>query len=197
MDMSEIDRSTAPSPAIAADAADGERWRDLVSAVGSETAAPLTGALERINALISTGRIDKTSLRALRDEVESARRAGMIAQQLARFASARLRQSHERLPLADTLQTVLTHRARETQARRIQQGEVQVTIEFPRTAHEQMEGVSTVELDQGFGLTSNSKPLAGSHVLVVASRREMRVRVRDAIRHMGLVIDLVSSLDEA
>ena len=34
MDMSEIDRSTAPSPAIAADAADGERWRDLVSAVG-------------------------------------------------------------------------------------------------------------------------------------------------------------------
>jgi len=32
---------------------------------------------------------------------------------------------------------------------------------------------------------------------VVASRREMRVRIRDAIRHMGLVVDLVSSVEEA
>jgi hypothetical protein len=54
-----------------------------------------------------------------------------------------------------------------------------------------------LELDQSFGLSSNSRPLAGSHVLIVASRRDMRVRVRDAIRHMGLVIDLVSSIEEA
>jgi hypothetical protein len=296
MDTFDLRRTVAPSPAAAADAADGERWRGLVNTVGSEIAAPLTAALERIHALTTSGRIDKAGLRALREEVESARRAGMIAQQLTRFASARLRLSHERLSLADTLQTVLAHRGRETQSRGIEvttalkpadviadasllfsllntlldwalvharsrinftvdvkawpaharlaccfayrpagelddgavrperpaldsltwrlleqtawtmglplartivQGDVRISIEFPRAAHERMEGVTAAELDQGFPPSTNSKPVAGSHVLVIASRREMRVRVRDAIRHMGHAIDLVSSLDEA
>lgn len=297
MDMSDMNRGTAPSQAAPGDASDGERWRDLVGAVGEEIAAPLSAALERIHRLTTTGTIDKASLRALRDEVEAARQAGMMAQQLTRFASARLRQSHERLALSELLEGVLAHRARETQARGItvrpmlkaadvivdasllfslvntvldwalanarsqiefaidmkawpaharlacrfahrppdelddgarpatpsgaldsltwrlleqtawtmglplartlNHGEVLLTIEFPRTAGDPMEGVSTIELDQGFGMSSNSKPLAGSHVLVVASRRDMRVRVRDAIRHMGLVIDLVSSVEEA
>jgi hypothetical protein len=34
-------------------------------------------------------------------------------------------------------------------------------------------------------------------VLVVASRRDLRLRIRDAIRHLGLVVDLVASVDEA
>jgi hypothetical protein len=290
--MSEVGRGAAPG---ASPLEEGDVWRELVDTVGSEIAMPLTSALERILALTSTGRIDKASLRALREEVEMARRVGMIAQQLTRFASARLRQSHERLTLADTLKTVLRHRARETEARGIvlkpslipadviadasllfsllntvldwalaharseidftvdmkawpsharvicefahrpadelddgapaeapqldslvwrlveqtartmtlplsrsvEQGKVRLTIEFPRTAQDAMEGMSTIELDQGFGLSSNSRPLAGSHVLIVASRRDMRVRVRDAIRHMGLIIDLVASIEEA
>ncbi len=274
--------------------------RELVSAIGAEIAAPLTAALERIQALATSGRIDRASLRALADEVATARQVGMNAQQLVRFASGRLRQSHERLPLTDTLKTVLTHRARETQARGIflkpvlkpadvivdasllfsllnttldwalvharsqieftidvktwppharlmcrfayrpadliddstgaadaarssldsltwrlleqtattmglpmtrsdEHGEITLCFEFPRTANDEMEGVSTIEMDDGFSANSalNSKPLAGSHVLVVASRRDMRVEVRDAIRHMGLIVDLVSSIEEA
>ena len=112
MDMSDINRSAAPSPAAPADHHDADRWRDVVNAVGWEIAGPLTTALERIHALTTSGRIDKASLRALREEVESARHAGMLAQQLTRFASARLRQSHERLALGDMLQSVLAHRAR-------------------------------------------------------------------------------------
>src|SRR5882672_10720133 len=120
MDMSELDRTRTPivRGAPAADP-ESERWRDLVGTVGCEIASPLTAALERIHALVTTGRIDKASLRALRDEVEAARRAGMIAQQLTRFASGRLRQSHEQLSLADTLNSMLTHRAGETTARGI------------------------------------------------------------------------------
>lgn len=310
MDMSDIDRSSAPAP----DAAPPQRteqldaldeagaWRELVGAVGTEVAQPLTAALERIHTLIATGRIDRASLRALRDEVAQARQAGMLAQQLTRFASGRLRQTHERISLADTVNTVLTHRHRELQARAItlkaqdrpvevladaslafslvnslmdwavlharsgiefvidlspwpaqarlscrfavrppdapQDGAAAVTersldslawrmveqtartmalplarslanaqvtasVEFPRTVNDQLvgetalEGVSSIELDSGFSSTLNARPLAGSHVLVVASRREMRVRVRDAIRHMGLLVDLVSSLDDA
>ena len=76
-----------------------QRWQDLAAQIGAEIASPLTAALERIHALTTPGRIDRTSLRALRDEVERARQTGMLGQQLARFASGRLRQSHERLQL--------------------------------------------------------------------------------------------------
>ncbi|MFN3295166.1 hypothetical protein [Caldimonas sp.] len=73
-----------------------------------------------------------------------------------------------------------------------------VTLLFPRTVADEMPGLSVVEEDTGFAVSSaNSRPLAGSHVLVVASRREVRVQVREAIRHMGLVVDFVSSVDEA
>ena len=48
-----------------------ERWHELVSQIGAEIAGPLTAALERINTLASTGRIDRASLRALREEVEA------------------------------------------------------------------------------------------------------------------------------
>ena len=282
-----------------------ENWRELVSDIGSEIAAPLTSALERIHALTTSGRIDKAGLRALGDEIAAARQVGLNAQQLIRFGSGKLRQSHERVPLANTVSTMLTHRSRETQARGIvlqptlkpvdvivdasllfsllnvtldwalaqaasqiafsvdtkvwpahgrvtcrftqrsrqangssqdnqsesstpeidsstrslswrlieqtattmglllthtqTQSVTTLSFEFPRTAGEDMEGVSSMEMDDGFGAPSamNSKPLAGSHVLVVASRRDVRVQVRDAIKHMGLIVDLVASVEEA
>src|SRR2546425_232083 len=121
MDLSDIKPGAATSmPAPQDDAPSGERWHDLVGEIGAEIAMPLTTALERVHALTSSGQIDRASLRALREEVESARRAGMIAQQLARFASGRRRQSHERLSLAETLKTVLNHRRREIEARGIE-----------------------------------------------------------------------------
>lgn len=300
--MSDLNRRAAPAQGTngrgqSNNDNETDRWREVVNEVGREIASPLTMALERIHALTTTGRIDKASLRALREEVEAARRTGMVAQQLTRFASGRLRQSHEQIVLADTLNALLQHRSRETVARGIvvkpklktanvvvdpsllfsllnsvldwslaharsdiefvldmktwpsharlacrfahrppdelddgaptpaslpaldsltwrlieqtawtmglplhrslDAGRASLIIEFPRVATEQVEGLSAVEMDTGFGLSANSRPLAGSHVLVIASRREMRVRIRDAIRHMGLVIDLVSSVEEA
>lgn len=73
-----------------------------------------------------------------------------------------------------------------------------VTIEFPRTVNDPSE-VSAARRDrpdaerQGI----NSKPLAGTHLLVLAARRESRAIVRDAIRHMGLMVDFVATIDEA
>ena len=61
----------------------------------------------------------------------------------------------------------------------------------------QAEGVSALEINDGFAPSTNSQPLAGSHVLVVASRREMRLLIRDALRNMSLIIDFVNSVDEA
>ena len=67
-----------------------ERWRQVIAELGAEIAHPLTAALERIQALISSGRIDRSGLRSLRDEIEAARQVGMTAQLLARFANARM-----------------------------------------------------------------------------------------------------------
>lgn len=298
MDMSDVNPIPQGKPRPATDAADLAHWRTLVGEIGAEIAGPLTSALERIVGLISSGQIDRHGLRALREEVEKARRVGIESQQLARLASGRLRQSHERVPVAEMLRGVLAHRARETHARGIDirlpsvkpaevlvdapllfslinttldwaldcarssielrvehktwpanarlvcqfahrpvdqlddgaptPGEVSqldsmhwrllqqtaramglpldrvidvggtaLTIEFPRTVNEAMEGVSAIEIDDGFAPSINTKPLAGSHVLVVAQRREVRAQVREALRSMGLIVDFVSSIAEA
>ena len=280
------------SPAVT----DDERWHELVSQVGAEIAAPLTAALERIHVLTATGKIDRAGLRALRDEVEQARQAGMIGQQLTRFASGRVRQSHEVLQLEEVLKSVLALRTRETQARGIAlkrelksarvivdgsllfsllnatldwslanahahidfavdfktwpvharvtcrfanrpadqvddsvtmavpprldsltwrlieqtawtmglvlerkdvAGVTTLVLEFPKTAGDEMEGLSATEIDEASSQSGNSKALAGSHVLVVASRREVRVMIRDALRNMSMLVDFVGSVEEA
>ena len=301
MDMSEVGRTPVAQATGRGEPANGprsehERWHALVSEMGAEIAAPLTTALERVNSLTSSGRIDKQSLRALREEVEAARQIGMIGQQLTRLASGRVRQTHERLQLADVLNGTLAHRARETQARGIHvrpslapadvivdasllfsllnttidwalanaQSQIDfaidiktwpaharltcrfvhrpvdeladgahaeaprgldslhwrlleqtawtmgllverkdaphvttLTLEFPSTASTEIEGVSAVDINDGFAPSSNSQPLAGSHVLVISARREMRVLIRDALRNMSLIVDFVNSVDEA
>lgn len=58
-------------------------------------------------------------------------------------------------------------------------------------------GADSGDTASGFLSSFNSRPLAGSHVLVVASRRDLRVQVREAIRDMGLVVDFVTSIDDA
>jgi hypothetical protein len=274
---------------------DEVHWREIISQIGSEVGLPLSSALERVTVLATTGKIDRAGLRMLREEIERARRAGMIGQQLARFASGRIRQSPEQVSVTQMLREVLLQRGREATARQIEinqalkpaevvvdatllyallqavvdwgldlaksniefkldvkawppyarlscrfahagdepapgmpappqpaldsmawrlvqqiawtlslvmdrvvsDHETTLTLEFPRTVAEQIEGVSVVEIDQGFGVSDNSKPLAGSHVLVVCGGREVRTLVRESIRHMGLLVDFVNTVEEA
>jgi len=278
-------------------APDESHWRDIIGQIGTEVGLPLSAALERVTVLATTGKIDRAGLRKLREEIEHARRAGMIGQQLARFASGRIRQSPEQISVTQMLREVLLQRGREATARQIEisqalkpaevlvdatllyalmqavvdwsldlaqkniefkldikawppyarlsvrfahgssdasdrltpvgtplssldsmswrlvqqiswtlslvmdrqvsERETTLTIEFPRTIHEQIEGVSVVEIDQGFGVSDNSKPLAGSHVLVVVGGREVRSLVKESIRHMGLLVDFVNTVEEA
>ena len=273
---------------------DEVHWREIISQIGSEVGLPLSSALERVTVLATTGKIDRAGLRMLREEIERARRAGMIGQQLARFASGRIRQSPEQVSVTQMLREVLLQRGREATARQIEIGqalkpaevvvdatllyallqavvdwgldlakstiefkldikawppyarlscrfahasdaaagtpaapqpaldsmawrlvqqiawtlslvmdrvvsdhETTLTLEFPRTINDEIEGVSVVEIDQGFGVSDNSKPLAGSHVLVVCGGREVRTLVRESIRHMGLLVDFVNTVEEA
>lgn len=277
------------------DDAELARWQELLGQVGRELAEPLTAALERVTTLTTTGRIDRAGLRALRDEVDRARQAGIWAQQISRLASGRIRQSHERVHLTNTVQSVLAYRAREMQTKGIQLTQSLLPIEVQMDAsmlfgllnalvdwwldcahgtvelrvntqhwpvraqltcafahhpadqplpsidavhnrvntmhwhlldqtartlgvvHERLidghqmrlsmafSGIvdtmvldaESVPSDHGFADSVNSKPLAGSHVLVIAGRRDVRVQVREALKSMGLVLDFVSSVREA
>lgn len=273
------------------------RFQELLGQAGRELAEPLTAALERVNALMSTGRIDRAGLKLLLAEVDRARQAGIWCQQISRLSSGRARQSHERIHLTNTVQGTLAHRARELQARGLQvvqaltpvevqadapmvfsllnglvdwwlmcaHGTIEVRLDIkPWPAHGQLDvrlrhrpadlsdglpegevpmavnsltwhmidqisrtmglkverevDATSVRLvmefphtinpllaepepaddgDRDFATSVNSKPLAGSHVLVVAARRDLRLLIRESVRSMGLVVDFVSSVTEA
>lgn len=111
-------RATGASPFSAESGSTGT-FRELIGQLGREIAAPMAGALERVNAFATTGRMDRAGLRALREEIEGARRIGLQAQQLARFASGRVRQDPRRLNLTQTLRDALARRQRETASRGI------------------------------------------------------------------------------
>ncbi len=266
----------------------------LVAQLGSEVASALSSALERVNALATSGKISRKSLRALRNELELARRVGIMGQQLTRLAAGKVRQSAECIDLTGTLRDVLQQHRREMESRGIEvhqalgpakvmadptllftllhalvdwsaehaKAPVEYRIDLtqwpvraflacsfwhvpqdrldslpgevgpskgletmswrlfehvaammslplrvedtPGRAHRVVEFSHTVneptlahpEREDGDSLKVNSKPLAGSHLLVLAARRETRTLVRDAVRHMGLMVDFVTTVEE-
>ncbi|MCA0244977.1 MAG: hypothetical protein LCI02_29600 [Proteobacteria bacterium] len=285
--------STGDATASAAEAVDGHA---LLGQLGSEVASALSAALERVNALATTGKIGRKGLRELREYIELARRVSIMGQQVNRLASGRVRQQAERIDLTALLRDSLAQHKRQIESlgfdvrpllgpaqvmadptliftlvealiewsfeharsaidfrielnewpvfarlsaafrslsdeqveqslvsfpestlqsmswRLLQQAahtmelpikleedgaSARVVIEFPRTVNDPSETAALRDRTDAERQGLNSKPLAGSHVLVLAARRETRSLVRDAIRHMGLMIDYVTTIDEA
>jgi hypothetical protein len=271
----------------------------LVAQLGGEVAATLSSALERVTALATTGRIDKASLRALREEIDLARRAGIMGQQVVRLGNGRVQLARERLDLTALLREAMRLRAREIDARGIEvrqllspadvvgdatlhfslletalgwsfqhavgrielrlevsgwpaharlsssfahrppdevqppavpgqtrseaaldtmswrllqqtavvlglpltrrdtPGRTELVLEFPDTQAARVDAGAAIGADDGAAPVSSSQPLVGRHLIVLAARREVRNVVREALRPMGLMIDFVSSVDEA
>jgi hypothetical protein len=72
-----------------------------------------------------------------------------------------------------------------------------LTLEFPQTVGDEPGLPSPPDPEPEHLPSSNSKPLAGSHLLIVTPRHELREQLQSAVRHMGLIIDMVNSADEA
>lgn len=81
--------------------------------------------------------------------------------------------------------------------RQIEPSHVRLALSFPLTLNSRVTDIDPGQPDMAAGDSLNSKPLAGSHVLVVASHREVRGLVREALKSMGLVVNFVSSVAEA
>ena len=77
----------------------------------------------------------------------------------------------------------------------------QVVIDFPQTlSPDTTFGVGDDDpehLSSAFALSQASRPLAGSHWLVIAGQRDVRTEVREALRASGMLVDFVGSLQEA
>jgi hypothetical protein len=310
MDLSEL-KPVAPAPdrhgqsGLDHESAQVDPGWNAVAQVGSEVAVSLTAALDRVTRLQATGAIDRQGLQALIDDVRQARRAGFVAQQLARLARGGIQQQHEAVGLIPVLSDVLAQCESELAAhglavrkslkpaevvvdasllsaflqsvldwagrharthvdlrieakgwpevarfscrfghvpadqadqavatttstapsdmihiesldclwwRLVQQlaatmqlplartdtaATTQLTVEFPHTTNETLEGATSFEIDTGFALSGDSRPLMGSHVLVIAARRDVRNQVRQAVAHMGLMLDFVTSIESA
>ena len=271
----------------------------LVAQLGSEVAAHLSSALERVTTLTATGKIDRAGLRALREEIDRARRAGIMGQQVVRLGNGRIQLANERLDLTSLLREALRQRGREIDVRGIevqqvfaaaevmsdttllfsllqttlewsfehavsridlavsiqswpahaclsvafayqqpdevdtaagraaqaeegrlstmswrllqqtagvlglvmqrndQPGKTELRLEFPQTLAPRLASADKAESDVIESQAHNSQPLAGRHVMVLAARREVRNVVRAALRPMGLMVDFVTSVEEA
>jgi hypothetical protein len=270
----------------------------LVAQLGSEVANHLSSALERVTTLAATGKIDRAGLRALRDEIDRARRAGIMGQQVVRLSSGRVQLASERLDLTGLLSEALRQRGREIDSRGIEvrqvlssaevmsdstlvfsllqttldwcfehafgridmtveikswpahacltvafqhqppdeveapagntapmhearlntmawrllqqtsgvlgldlvrsdaPGKTKVVLQFPQTLAPRLMQPGTPQPEEQGSQAHNSQPLAGRHIVVLATRREVRNLVRTALRPMGLMVDFVTSVEE-
>ena len=72
-----------------------------------------------------------------------------------------------------------------------------LSVEFPRTVLASASSVPTLDIDPGFGSTLGLRPLAGHHVLLVSARRDLRQELRDVLHPLGLMIDVVATVEGA
>lgn len=283
----------ALSAAVSAPQADAGLG-DVVAQVGMEVASLTSAALERVNTMMATGRIDRSGLKLLRAEIEAARRSAMLGLQVHRVSSGRLPQRPEVIDVPAMLRQLLALRSRELATRALElrqrlepcevrsdvhllHGALQALLDWalehaegavelqlmPHPARELAELTCTfahgldlptlsrlsqaletmswrllqacagalelelrrqddprhsrlslllpglVERGADAGPTAasasapggdegqNSQPLAGSHVLAVAARRDVRAAIRDVARPLGVMLDFVASVDEA
>jgi len=295
MDLSDLARTPLPSGRRIVEALNPHF---LIAQLGGEVASTLSSALERVVVLQATGRIDRENLAALHAEIDLARRAGIMGQQVVRLRDGEVQMSRERLDLTALLREALRQRSREIEThgievrqefagalvmsdatllfsllqtvldwcfehavsridmklevkkwpahavlavkfahqqpdavdsgampmadeqasglnsmswRLLQQtaavlglrldrhelpGTTELRLLFPETLAPRVEPAGTTDFQETVSPTLSLQTLAGSHVLVLAARREVRNVVREALRSLSLVLDFAGTLDE-
>lgn len=295
MDLTDIARPPSPPGRRGVEPLDAQA---LIAQLGSEVATTLSSALERMAVLHTTGRIDRENLAALQAEIELARRAGIMGQQVVRLSTGEAQLARERVDLHALLGEELRQRSRESEARGIEvrqkmagalvmsdatllfsllqtvldwafehavsridiklevknwpahavltlrfahqppdavdtasmpmgdahapelntmswrllqqtaavlglmlrradpPGKTELQLEFPETLAPRVEPSQTTDFEETASPTLSLNPLSGSHVLVLAGRREVRKVVREALRSLSLVLDFVGTVEE-
>jgi hypothetical protein len=122
MDLSDLnsthatDKPASANPLNAIVGPANPAWQ-VASQIGAEVACALTPALERVRAMQATGRIDRAGLLALIDQLEQARRASILGQQIAGLAHGGIQQQAEAVNLSSAVRDVIAQRQDEISAR--------------------------------------------------------------------------------
>lgn len=90
-----------------------EHWQELVAALADHFTESVSALQGQVDQLLAKGRITKMEHRALNIPAERIKLAGVSAQQIHRFYSGRIRQSHEKVNMADLVEGVLQERKQE------------------------------------------------------------------------------------
>ena len=89
------------------------RWGDLVLAVADEMAHAVATLQNQMDQLLSRERLSPIEHRALSVPVERLKQTSLTAQRIQRFHAGRIRQSHEKVPMADLVEALLDERRRD------------------------------------------------------------------------------------
>jgi len=119
--MSQIRKSNANASASAKPGGSSEteswslddHWPTLISGLADQITEGVSALQNQIDHLMSKGRISKLEHRALSIPAERIKMAGVSAQQINRFYSGRIRQSHEKVDMAELVEGVLQERKQE------------------------------------------------------------------------------------
>jgi len=90
-----------------------DHWPELVAGLAEQFTENVSSLQNQIDQLLAKGRINKLEHRALSVPAERIKLAGVSAQQINRFYSGRIRQSHEKVDMSQLVEGVLQERKQE------------------------------------------------------------------------------------
>ena len=90
-----------------------DHWPELLSSLSEQFTESVSALQSQIDQLLAKGRINKLEHRTLNIPAERIKLAGISAQQIQRFYGGRIRQSHEKINMADLVEGVLQERKQE------------------------------------------------------------------------------------
>lgn len=90
-----------------------DHWPTLISGLADQITEGVSALQHQIDLLLTRGRISKLEHRALSIPAERIKVSGVSAQQINRFYSGRIRQSHEKVDMAQLVEGVLQERKQE------------------------------------------------------------------------------------
>ena len=90
-----------------------DHWPTLISGLADQITEGVSALQHQIDLLLSKGRISKLEHRALSIPAERIKTSGVSDQQINRFYSGRIRQSHEKVDMSELVEGVLQERKQE------------------------------------------------------------------------------------
>jgi hypothetical protein len=106
-----------PMPQVTQDDAEewsmDDHWPTLVHGLADQITQTLSALQNQLDQLLQKERISRMEHRALSIPAERIKQAGLVAQQIHRFHGGRIRQSHERINMAELVENLLQERRKE------------------------------------------------------------------------------------